>query len=121
MQPFVALFAGLVSLTLGLVVLFAGGQRRIGGLLVANGLTVGIFLGGPQSASTNRTGMVVDQLTQGSWVFLFLWLVLIGYLLPTGTVTSARWRRWVAVGLAGVVMFQVGSAGSDDVCRRARH
>ena len=99
MQPFVALFAGLVSLTLGLVVLFAGGQRRIGGLLVANGLTVGIFLGGPQSASTNRTGMVVDQLTQGSWVFLFLWLVLIGYLLPHWDPSPRRvggaGSRWV--------------------------
>jgi two-component system NarL family sensor kinase len=111
MQLLVALIAGLASVALGLLVMFRGGQRRIGWLLVAHGVTVGVFLSIPQSPSTSRAGMVIDQLTQGSWVFLFLWLVLIVYLLPTGHTTSKRWRRWVRVGLAGVVVFQVGAAG----------
>jgi signal transduction histidine kinase len=111
MQLLVALFAGLASLALGALVLSRGGQRRIGWLLVAHGVTVGVFLGIPQSPSTSQAGMALDQLTQGSWVFMFLWLVLIGYLLPTGHTTSKRWARWVKVGLAGVVMFQVGAAG----------
>ncbi len=111
MQLLVALVAGLASLALGLLVMFRGGQRRIGWLLVAHGVTVGLFLGFPESPSTSRAGMVVDQLTQGSWVFLFLWLVLIAYLLPNGHTASKRWRRWVRVGLVGVVLFQVGAAG----------
>ena len=36
-----------------------------------------IFLSVPERASTSRAGMTVDQLTQGSWVLLFLWLVLV--------------------------------------------
>ena len=39
--------------------------------------------------------MVVDQLTQGSAIFLFLWLVLIAYLLPERAHRVARWRRWI--------------------------
>ena len=111
MQLLVALIAGLASLVLGLLVIFRGGQRRIGWLLVAHGVTVGVFLGIPQSPSTSRAGMVIDQLTQGSWVFLFLWLVLIAYLLPTGRMASKCWRRGVRVGLVCVVVFQVGAAG----------
>ncbi|GAA3454684.1 hypothetical protein [Dactylosporangium matsuzakiense] len=34
------------------------------------------------AAATRRPGF--DQLTQGAWVLLFLWLVLIAYLLPDG-------------------------------------
>ena len=29
--------------------------------------------------------MVVDQLASGSWVFLFIWLVVVAYLVPTVT------------------------------------
>ena len=111
MQLLVALIAGLASVVLGLLVTFRGRERRIGWLLIAHGVTVGVFLGFPPSPSTSRTGMVIDQLAQGSWVFLFLWLVLIAYLLPTGHITSKRWRRLVEAGLVGVVVFQVGAAG----------
>ena len=88
MQLLVALVAGLATLALGLLVMFRGGPRRIGWLLVAHGVTVGTFLGVPESPSTSPAGMVLDQLTQGSWVFLFLWLALIGYLLPNGHTAS---------------------------------
>lgn len=109
------LLAGLVTLVvsaaLGLLVVFRGRQPRIGWLLAAHGVTIGIFLGMPESASTSQTGMIVDQLTQGIWVFLFLWLVLIAYLLPDGHTGSAFWRRWVTTGLVGVMLFLVGAAG----------
>jgi signal transduction histidine kinase len=111
MQLLAALCVGSVSLFLGLLVACRGRQRRIGWLLVAHGVTAALFIGLPSQASTSRTGMVVDQLTQGCWVFLFLWLVLIAYLLPTGRVASRFWRRWVQAGLVGVVAFQVGAAG----------
>jgi two-component system NarL family sensor kinase len=111
MQLLVGVAAGLASVALGILVAVRGGQRRIGWLLVAHGVTVGVIVGLPSSPSTSRAGMVVDQLTQGSWVLVFLWLVLVAYLLPTGHPASARWSRWVRVGLAGVVLFQVGAAG----------
>ena len=65
--------------------------------------------------------MMVDQLTQGSAVFLFLWLVLIAYLLPEGHTASPRWRRWVWIGLAGVVLLQVGAAGDRQMFADAHH
>ncbi len=111
MQLFVGLTAGLASVVLGLLVWFRGGQRRIGLLLVAHGLTVAVFLSVPERASTSRAGMTVDQVTQGSWVFLFLWLVLVAYILPDGQTASKRWRNWVAAGLVGVVLLHVGAAG----------
>ena len=111
MQLLIALIASVTSLLLGLLVMSRGGQRRIGWLLIAHAVTMGMFLGIPQSPSTSQAGLVLDQLTQGSWVFLFLWLVMIAYLLPTGHTASSRWRRWVSAGLVGVVMFQIGAAG----------
>ena len=111
MQLLIALIASVTSLLLGLLVMSRGGQRRIGWLLIAHAVTMGMFLGIPQSPSTSQAGLVLDQLTQGSWVFLFLWLVVIAYLLPTGHTASSRWRRWVSAGLVGVVMFQIGAAG----------
>jgi two-component system, NarL family, sensor kinase len=111
MHVLVALVAGLGSLVLGLLVVTRGGQRRIGWLLVAHAVTMAVFIGFPETPSTSRAGMVVDQLAQGSAIFLFLWLVLIAYLLPDGHTASPRWRLWVWTGLAGVVLFQVGAAG----------
>ncbi len=111
MQLLVGLAAGLASVALGLLVWRRGGERRIGLLLMAHGVTVAVFLSVPERASTSRAGMTVDQLTQGSWVFLFLWLVLVAYLLPDGHTVSKRWRTWIAVGLVGVVLLHVGAAG----------
>ena len=67
MQLLVALIAGLASLALGLLVMFQGGQRRIGWLLVAHGVTVGVFLGIPQSPSTPLTGSGSHG-SGGGWV-----------------------------------------------------
>ena len=121
MQLLVAIVAGLASLALGLLVVFRGGQRRIGWLLVAHAITMSLFIGFPESPSTSQAGMMVDQLTQGSAVFLFLWLVLIAYLLPEGHTASPRWRRWVWIGLAGVVLLQVGAAGDRQMFADAHH
>ena len=111
MQLLAASGVGLASVALGLLVAHRARQRRIGWLLVAHGVTTAAFIGLPSRASTSRAGMVLDQLTQGCWIFLFLWLVLIAYLLPTGHTASRFWRRWVRGGLLGVVAFLVGAAG----------
>jgi signal transduction histidine kinase len=63
--------------------------------------------------------MAFDQLSQGSWIFLFFWLVLVAYLLPDGQVWSRRWRLWIRAGVLGAVLFLVGSAGDTSGFRMA--
>lgn len=99
-----------VAVLVGFMVLLGSAQRRIGWLLVAQGVCFGALLLS-EGASTTRRAMVVDQLASGSWVFLFIWLVVIAYLVPDGHALSPRWRHWMTCGLAGVVAFLVGSAG----------
>ena len=50
--------------------------------------------------------MVVDQVTQGSWVLIFLWLVLIAYLLP---IPPERRFRTAAL-LTLLALFGVGAS-----------
>ncbi len=99
-----------IPVVLGLLVV-RGGQRRIGWLLVAHGVSVGVLLGGSRDASTGTASLVADQVLAGSWIFLFLWLVLIAYLLPDGRPFTALWRRVILVGLLGAVLFLIGAAG----------
>jgi len=110
-------FATMVPITLGLLLVWRG-QRRIGCLLVAHGLSVGLLLGGSWFTSTTTAALVADQLLAGGWVFLFLWLVLIAYLLPDGRPPSRRWLAWVRVGLAGAVLLVVGAAGDRSTFRQ---
>jgi signal transduction histidine kinase len=106
-----AVVGAAVPIAVGVLILLRSDQRRIGCLLVAHGVTVGVFLGTPDDRATSRTGLAVEQLLAGSWTLLFLWLALIGYLLPTGRVSSPRQRRWIQVGLAGNLAFWIGAAG----------
>jgi signal transduction histidine kinase len=110
MDDVAVLLTSAVAVLVGLLVLLGSAQRRIGWLLVAQGVCFGVLLLG-QGSATSRPGMIVDQLASGSWVFLFLWLVVIAYLIPDGHALSSRWRRWMLAGLAGLVAFLVGSAG----------
>lgn len=110
-------FATVVPITLGLL-LVRRGQRRIGCLLVAHGLSVGLLLGGSEFTSTTTAALVADQLLAGGWVFLFLWLVLIAYVLPDGRPLSSRWLLWVRVGLAGAAMLLVGAPGDRSTFRQ---
>ena len=125
----VTLAAG-IPLALGLLVVVRSRVRRIGWLLAAHGVSVALRLGGSQQAPGVEAGgsptgtaagggmLVVDQLAQGSWIFLFLWLVLVAYLVPDGRLPSVRWRRWVWGGALGVVLFLVGAAGDADSFRQ---
>jgi two-component system NarL family sensor kinase len=105
------LIATSVPVALGLLVVRRSGQRRIGWLLVAQGVSVGLLLGGAQAAGSGTAALIVDQLAAGSWIFLFLWLVLIAYLLPDGRTLSHGWLWWIRAGLAGSLLFLVGAAG----------
>src|SRR5262245_46912355 len=104
-------FATAIPVALGLLVVGRSSQRRIGWLLMAHGISVGLLLGGSEIQSRSTPSLVADQLAQGSWIFLFLWLVLIAYLLPDGHPLSRRWRLWIEAGLAGAAVFLVGAAG----------
>lgn len=119
MNPVVALPAAGVAVLIGLLVLRAH-QPRIGWLLVAHGICFGMMLT-LRGESAHGLGLVVDQLAAGTWVFLFLWLVLIAYVLPDGHTGSRFWRRWVRLGLLGVVGFLVGAAGDAPSFRDAHH
>ncbi len=103
--------AAAVPIALGLLVVWLGTPRRIGWLLMAHGVSIGLLLGGSTVGDGGRASLVTDQLTQGSWVLLFLWLVLIAYLLPDGRPASRFWQWWLRAGLAGTVLFVLGSAG----------
>ena len=111
--------AAAIPVVLGLVVVARGSQRVIGWLLVAHGVSVGLLLGTSDVPDTGRAALVGDQLTQGSWIFLFLWLVLVAYLLPDGHPLSGRWRTWIRIGLVGSALFLVGTAGDDSGFRQA--
>jgi signal transduction histidine kinase len=114
--------AAAIPVVLGLIVVGRGTQRtqrRIGWLLVAQGVSVGLLLLGASETSSRGTAtLVVDQLSQGIWIFLFLWLVLIAYLIPDGRLLSRRWRLWVRIGLGGAAMFLVGAAGDASAFRQ---
>jgi len=99
-----------VPIVVGALVLRWRPRHPIGWLLVAHGALFFALLAfeGP---STSRAGLITDQLAMGSWVLLFLCLVLIAYLLPDGRTANRFWRWWVRIGLFGVVAFVVGAAG----------
>ena len=99
-DTFIALVGAAVPIVVGAVVLLRSDQRTIGWLLVAHGLCIGLFLGSPSEPANARPAMVADQLLAGTWTLMFVWLVLIGYLLPTGHVASSRQRRWIQLGAA---------------------
>lgn len=103
-----ALIATVVPIVVGLSVVRR--QRIIGVLLMLHGLSVGAILA-PGPGTDSRAGLVIAQLSQGAWVFLFLWIALVAYLLPDGRFASPRWRRWVGIWLLGVPVFLIGAAG----------
>ncbi|MEZ5093127.1 sensor histidine kinase [Nocardioides sp.] len=118
MSPVLLAVPTVASVAVGVAV-FRARRRRIGSLLVLHGLCFALLLSFTQP-SEGGAGAVVDQLGAGSWVFLFLWLVLIAYVLPDERPASPFWRRWVAGGLVAVAVFLVGSAG-DAAGYRATH
>lgn len=117
MPPVLLLTAVTVPMVVGVVVVRQ--QRGIGALLVAHGASVGLVLGLDAHRWSSPGGLVLDQLGAGSWVLIFLWLVLIAYRLPDGGRPTPFWRRWVRLGLVGVVLFLVGAAGDTDGFRAA--
>lgn len=99
-----------VPVVVGALVLRWHLRQPIGWLLVVHGALFFVILAFDEPG-TSRAGLIVDQLTMGSWVLLFLCLVLIAFLLPDGRTANRLWRWWVRIGLIGVLAFVVGAAG----------
>ena len=113
-MPYLAVaLATAIPVLMGILVA-RGGQSLIGWLLVAHGLSVGVLLAGSRSTGTGTAALIVEQVLAGSWIFLFLWLVLIAYLVPNGRPLTTRWRNWLLLGVLGAVLFLVGSAGDRE-------
>ena len=112
LYPAVVLAAA-IPVLLGVLVVRRG-PPLVGWLLLAHGLCVGMLLGGSGPTGAGTVALVVDQVLAGSWIFLFLWLVLVAYLVPDGRPLSARWGYWLLLGLFGSVLFLVGAAGDRD-------
>lgn len=89
----------------------------VGWLLLAHGVGVGFGLSTPPTDPDTTTELAFAQVTAGSWIFLYVCLVLIGYLFPDGRFPSGRWRAWVGFCLAGYVALFVGDAWNAEVFR----
>jgi two-component system, NarL family, sensor kinase len=82
--------------------------NAVGTLLLAHGLAASVILMSPDENSPSWP--LVDQLFQGVWVLLYLFIALIGYVFPDGHLPSRFWRRYVAACLAGHLLFWVLAA-----------
>ncbi len=94
----------------GFLILRRDDTNRIAWLLCAHSALVGTAFGTPPEGSDSAATLVIAQLTGGFWVLLYICLVLIGYLFPTGDFRNRRWRRWGLACMAGYALFIVGAA-----------
>jgi len=109
-----ALLVIVIPGVVGFLVLRRDDTNRIGWLLCAHSTLVGTGFGTPPEGTDSTAMAVLAQLSAGWWVLLYLCLMLIGYLFPTGRFRNERWRRWVIACLAGYVLFVAGAAGDPD-------
>ena len=98
----------------GFLILRRDDGNRIAWLLSAHSALVGTAFGTPPEGSDSTATLVIAQLSAGWWVLLYVCLVLIGYLFPTGHFRNRRWRRWVLMCMAGYVLFVVGAVDDAD-------
>ena len=82
--------------------------NAVGALLLAHGLVAAVMLMSPDE--TTPSAPLLDQLAQGMWVVLYVFIALIGYVFPDGHIPSPFWRRYVAACLTGHLLFIVFAA-----------
>lgn len=101
----------------GFLILRRDDGNRIAWLLSAHSALVGTAFGTPPEGSDSGATLVLAQLSDGWWVLLYICLVLIGYLFPTGHFRNRRWRRWVLTCMAGYALFVIGAAADPNSFR----
>ena len=96
-------------------------SNPIGWLLLAHGVVIGPMFAGDGLAEYSVVhhhhipGMGLEtQISQATWPFLYLFIMLVAYLFPTGHFLSRRWRRFVVVCLAGYAVFMVAATFDVD-------
>jgi len=82
--------------------------NAVGALLLAHGLAASMMLMSPDEATPSLP--VLDQVAQGLWVLLYVFIALIGYVFPDGHLPGRFWRRYVAACLTGHLLFVVLAA-----------
>ena len=110
-QPWFFLLVAVDALTpavVGWLVVRHRPGNAVGALLLAHGLAAAVILMSPDENSPSSA--LVDQLFQGIWVMLYVFIALIGYVFPDGHLPSRFWRRYVAACLAGHARFLVEAA-----------
>ena len=111
----------LVAPTVGLLILRRHPRHVVGWLLMAHGLVnTPIMLGDSLAAYAAQrhqhvwAAAVETQLSQAMWPALYLCIMLVAYVFPTGRFLSHRWRRWVGWCVAAFVVFVITATISVD-------
>jgi two-component system, NarL family, sensor kinase len=105
-----ALLMVLVPGIVGVLIVGHAPGHRIGWLLCVDAGLVGVGLATPPAHPHATWVLALGQLSAGWWVLLYVGLVAVAYVFPTGHTLSRRWHRWLLLCLAGYAIFIVGSA-----------
>jgi two-component system NarL family sensor kinase len=106
----------LVPPAVGALIVRRHPRHAVGWLLVLHGLINVTILANDGWADlyarTDRhlwAAAVEQQISQALWPTLYVCIMLVAYVFPTGHVLSNRWRRWVYACLAGYAVFAVAA------------
>jgi len=109
-----ALSVTLVAPSVGVLILRRHPRHPVGWLLLAHGcVNLPLMLGDALSEHFVQTGQhlwaagVETQISQAVWPMLYLCIMLVAYVFPTGRFLSRRWRRWVFACLGGYLVFML--------------
>ena len=102
----------LIPPTVGALIVRRHPRHAVGWLLLAHGVLNATLLANDGWADLYaRThhhvwaAAVEQQLSQALWPLLYLCIMLVAYVFPTGHFLSNRWRRWVYACLGGYAVF----------------
>jgi two-component system, NarL family, sensor kinase len=111
-----ALTVTLVAPAVGVLIVRRHPRHPVGWLLIAHGaINAPMLVGDGLSTYLVNEGQhvwaaaVEAQISQAIWPNLYLCIMLVSYVFPTGHFLSRRWRNWVFVCLAGYAVFMVSA------------
>jgi signal transduction histidine kinase len=102
----------LVAPSVGVLIVRRQPGHPVGWLLLAHGCVTAPMMAGDGLSSYYAHGgrhvwaaAVESQVSQAVWPVLYLFIMLVAYVFPTGHFLSSRWRRWVFGCLGGYLIF----------------